>query len=92
MNYKNDYGVEALMSLLSSGDPICTRYAALTLGNLVSNPDFSPHLIEFGVLQALLPKAIDSKTDLETRRYACLAVANMATQKQTHKVLIMKLG
>lgn len=89
--FKNNYGIDALLSLLDGNDNICRRYASLALGNLVSNPDIAEVCIEYGTLEAMLPLAIDQETDLETRRYCMLAVANMAADTSTHPVVLQSL-
>ena len=47
-------------------------------------------MYKFGVLEAMLPLAIDDNTDLETRRYCMLAVANMA-EIITHSTIVKSL-
>jgi len=91
VQFKNNYGIDALLSLLDFEDVICQRYAALALGNIVSNETLAGPLIEFGVLEAMLPLAVADETDLETKRYCILAVANMAADPSTHPVILQSL-
>ena len=80
-----------MLSLLDSPDNICKRYASLALANLVSNDSIAPNFVEFGVLEAMLPYAIDENCDMEVKRYCMLAVANMAAMNETHVTILQNL-
>ena len=83
---RRNYGIHAILGLLNSGDHICQRYAALCLGNIAAHPELRRDLVASKVLDHLIPLAINGDIDLDTQRYSILAVANLASDTDTHKV------
>ena len=82
-------GHESLMSFLLSDDGTCQRVGAFGLGNLCTHEDrHRVSLLRVGIFEPLASLARSEDTEVELRRFATLAVANLAAASENHADLI----
>ena len=82
-------GHESLLSFLLSDDGTCRRVGAFGLGNLCSHEDkHRVSLLRVGIFEPLASLARSEDTELELRRFATLAIANLAATTDNHTALI----
>lgn len=73
-----------LMSFLLSKDATCQRIGSVGIGNLCTNDCHREALMESGVLEPLISLVRSEKSDIESRRFSMLAIANLAASFATH--------
>lgn len=82
-------GHESLISFLLSDDLVCQRVGAFGLGNLCSHEDkHRVSLLRVGIFEPLASLARSEDTEVELRRFATLAIANLASTVDNHADLI----
>ena len=82
-------GHESLLSFLLSDDGTCRRVGAFGLGNLCSHEDkHRVSLLRVGIFEPLASLARSEDTEVELRRFATLAIANLAATTDNHAALI----
>ncbi len=67
-----------LMSFLLSKDSTCQKIGSIGIGNLCTNDCHRETLMNVGVLEPLMSLTRSEKTDIDSRRFAMLAIANLA--------------
>lgn len=77
-------GHELLTSFLLSQDANCQRVGAFGIGNLCTHKHHRRTLMLAGVLEPLSSLARSGKVELEIRRFAMLAIANLASCFDNH--------
>lgn len=78
----------ALISTMSSPDFLCQRYAVMGIGNLATNPINQKKILFEGGLPPLLSIARFENGDLESQRYAAIAITNLSATKSNHGTMI----
>lgn len=82
-------GHESLLSFLLSDDSTCRRVGAFGLGNLCAHEDkHRVSLLRVGIFEPLASLARSEDTEVELRRFAALAIANLAATTDNHAALI----
>ncbi|KAJ1401004.1 armadillo-type protein [Ochromonadaceae sp. CCMP2298] len=80
--------LQSLVSAMSSPDFLCQRYAAMGVGNLACHPSNQKKIMLEGALPSLLSIARFENGDLESQRYATIALTNLSGTKANHSVLV----
>ena len=78
----------ALIDTLSSQDVMTQRFGAMGIGNLATNPANQVRIMAEGALPALTALANGSNGDLESQRFATLALCNVSMAGDNHTALI----
>ena len=74
-----------LMSLLLSKDSTCQQIGSIGIGNLCTSDCHRGALMTAGVLEPLISLTRSSaKSEIDTRRFSMLAIANLATSFANH--------
>ncbi len=86
----NANGHHLLTSFLLSQDACCQRVGTIGIGNICTHNRHRVTLMNAGVLEPLTSLARSTKTELDIRRVAMLAIANLAACFSNHDEFIEK--
>jgi hypothetical protein len=81
-------GHNLLVSYLLSQDTACQRVGSLGICNLTTKTKYRNILMECGVIEPLCSLARSEDCELEIQRYAVLAIANLASAVENHRMFV----
>ena len=73
--------IDYFMTLVAGSQAKHAQFASIAIGNLARNPIFREHIRRSGGIQTLVGCVMSA--EYQRRRYACLALANMALSMGT---------